>query len=132
MKLKKEIGEILDFLKKEGHGRRLIEQKLGYTEKSIDQSYNRGGTEELLTRLKLYKEYVLLLNATIGKRGTDEDQPIEINLAALHQETKVIAATQKALVEMILVLAAKSGQKKADYNKYVEILKKYKLEGILT
>lgn len=60
MNIKKETGDILEFLKKKGYSRRQIEEDLAYKEKYIDQAYSRGDSEELLIRLRFYKKYVLL------------------------------------------------------------------------
>lgn len=60
MELKKNIQSVLNFLKKEGHNRRLIEKRLCYKEYYIDQALSREGTEELLKRLEFYKQFVLL------------------------------------------------------------------------
>lgn len=58
--IKKETEDLLDYLKESGYSRRQIEKDLAYKERYIDQALSRGPTDELITRLKFYKKYVLL------------------------------------------------------------------------
>ena len=67
MNFKKEIENVLNYLKSQGHDRAKIEGRLGYAPNAIDQSLARGGSNKLLCGILLYKDAVLN-NSIIEKR----------------------------------------------------------------
>lgn len=113
----------------------VIADALGYTRSHFTRLLKGDRSEKvevaLLDKMKqVYeREITQFVRKYVSRGKTGSEEP---SLTVLRQETKVIAATQRALVEIMMVMAARAGQTKADYNKYVEILRKYKVEGILT
>jgi len=100
MELKKEIEEILNILKENGHSRGMIEEKLGYSVNAIDQSLSRGGSEKLKKGLLVYKDAVLN-NST--SRGT-----VPVNSKADKEWAKVIGdltESNRILAESNRILA---------------------------
>lgn len=84
--IKSETGEILEFLKNRGYSRSRIAEDLGYAgEKSINEAYSRSKSTDLLVRLRLYKDYILLKTIWNGVSGTNLDHLVPGPEASLEQ-----------------------------------------------
>lgn len=99
MNIKKETGDIVEFLKENGYSRRQIEKDLAYKEKYIDQALSRGDSEELLIRLRFYKKYVLL-KTTSSSAAEPGPQASLKELVRAHQELSIVVGRiQKRIYE---------------------------------
>lgn len=99
MNIKKETGDILEFLKENGYSRRQIEKDLAYKEKYIDQALSRGDSEELLIRLRFYKKYVLL-KTTSSSAAEPGPQASLRELVKAHEELSlVVGRIQKRIYD---------------------------------
>lgn len=75
MDYKKEIQNLLEFLKKLGHSRNEIETKLGLASNSITQTLSRNGSERMYREILLFKEWAVLNNST-SKGQAEEPVPV--------------------------------------------------------
>lgn len=111
-----------------GHPRRIIEERLGYAEKGIDQSLSREANEKLYKQILLYRDWavlnssisqedLLILNEPGVKYGkktnvkvVDAEQlmvhdMLQIKIMQreiLRNQAKILAAQQKKDVKIVL------------------------------